>query len=312
MRRRANRRREVKLSCFNYSNRGIGLNLDDDGGSHLSLRIRAVLAVILLSLTMASAQQQAPSTNPNEVYVKGRLVSHSWRNGRIYVPTHQLQPLLNLGSEMPDMDLLKALEEKGDYLWSLSAGRFEAKPDPSAYSQVTSDQARSQNLKAANANKPRPSASAAGIKLQYEVDEYTTDWGTKWGRVRVTNKTNAASDVCIAYCHFQDSFGRTYAEDWWPVKSLAPGESTTFEIMSGKAIEDTPITPSGENVMVYFLSQEDASKNPTSMREANKQAKTNKKKGGIKNGPSLDFNKNGARPPSTTPRSNPIGPAEGW
>jgi hypothetical protein len=267
---------------------------------------------MLTCLSQALAQQETPTSNPAEVYVKGRLVSHSWRNGRIYVPTNQLQPLLNLKSDMPDMDLLQALEQKGDYLWAVNGGRFEARPDPAAYTQVSSEQARSQNLKAANANKPRPSKSAEGIKLRYEVEEFTTEWGTKWGRVKVTNKTNAPSDVCVAYCLFQDSFGHTYAEDWWPVNSLAPGESTIFEIMSGKAIEDTPITPSGENVLVYFLSQEDASKNPTSMREATRQAKANKKRGGIKNGPTLDFSKNGARAPSTSPRSNPIGPADGW
>ena len=90
-----------------------------------------------ICLSPAYADNETPSVNPNQVVVKGRVLSHSWRNGRIWVPTSDLQPLLNITSELPSMDLLKALEGKGGYVWTITDGRFEAKLDPSKYSQAT-------------------------------------------------------------------------------------------------------------------------------------------------------------------------------
>jgi hypothetical protein len=98
-------------------------------------RLSAALA-LLFCLTSAQAQNETPTINPSAVVIKGRVVSHSWRDGRIWVPTSDLQPLLNMGSEYPSMDLLKALEQKGGYLWSMVDGRFEARPDPANYSQA--------------------------------------------------------------------------------------------------------------------------------------------------------------------------------
>lgn len=105
-------------------------------------KILAALA-IPLCLTTAQAQRETPTANPSVVVVKGRTVNHSWRDGRIWVPTSELQPLLNISSELPSMDLLKALEEKGGYLWTTVNGRFEAKPDPANYAQSVSTGASS-------------------------------------------------------------------------------------------------------------------------------------------------------------------------
>lgn len=99
-------------------------------------RILAALATVVY-LSPAFANNETPTANPSVVVVKGRTVSHSWRDGRIWVPTSDLQPLLNMTSELPSMDLLKALEAKGGYIWTIVDGRFEAKPDPSKYAQAT-------------------------------------------------------------------------------------------------------------------------------------------------------------------------------
>lgn len=72
-----------------------------------------VAVALTLTLLTAATAQEVPTSNPTEVWVKGRKVDHSWRNGRIWVPTTELQPLLNMNSELPSMDLLKSLEEKG-------------------------------------------------------------------------------------------------------------------------------------------------------------------------------------------------------
>lgn len=103
----------------------------------MNLKKLVAASVIFLGMTVAYAQNEAPAENPSAVMVKGRLVSHSWRNGRIWVPTSDLQPLLNMSSEHQSMDLLKALEEKGGYVWTVVDGRFEAKLDPSKFSQAS-------------------------------------------------------------------------------------------------------------------------------------------------------------------------------
>lgn len=230
--------------------------------------------------------QETPESNPSEVWVKGRQVRHSWRGGRIWVATSDLKVLLNMDSEYKDMDLLKALEEKGGYVWGVTDGKFEAKRDRSQYGKADTRRARAANRRISRATKRRPSkrekAKSKDLGLKYEVVEIDTDWGYKWGAVKVTNVGSRRSDVCKAFCEFQDGFGRTYAEDWWPVKSLQPGESVTFPIASGKRVEETSMTPTDDNIAVYFFSQEDAAKNPTSMREARKQARKNKKSRGIK------------------------------
>ena len=94
---------------------------------------RVWLMVLSLLLSVSVLAQEAPSSNPVEVWVKGRKVDHSWRDGRIWVPTTDLQPLLNITSDYPSMDLIEALEQRGDYLWTVTDGVFEAERDPSKY-----------------------------------------------------------------------------------------------------------------------------------------------------------------------------------
>lgn len=216
---------------------------------------------------------------------------------------------------MPAVDLLKALELKGGYVWTVQNGKLEARPDPTLYSATgpTGSAIKRSQSRIKNESRERPTKSTKGVGLKYEVEEFETEWGYKWAKVKVSNVSKNVSDVCTAYCHFQDSFGRTYAEDWWPVGQLQPGESTVFEITSGKEMADTPITPSAENVMVYFFSEQDAGKNPRTMKEAKSQARANKKRGGLK-GPTLDFRRNAPfqnTGPGSQP-SNPTGSPRGW
>lgn len=268
-----------------------------------------LLGLLLIGLLAATAlSQEVPAQNPDEVWVKGRRVYHSWQNGRIMVDTEVLQPLLGIGSEFRQMDLVETLEKRGDYVWSVSDGKFEAKRDRSQYSVGTDTRrARAQNRRAqqsASYSKPtqRDKKSSEGLGLKYEVVEIDTEWGYKWGAVRVTNESGQPTQPCIAYCEFQDGFGRTYAEDWWPVRGLEPGESQQFEISSGTETRDTSITPTSNNIAVYFMAEGSAS-NPKSRREAMEQARKNKKNRGMKR-VKLDLNKNEVRPQN---QSNGIG-----
>ncbi len=254
------------------------------------MKIKLISLLLLFAMVGAVLAQEVPTENPSEVWVKGRKLDHGWKDGRIVVNTQDLYPLLGIKSDLPRIDLLSALDEKGGYVWTVEGGKFEAVRDRSLYREADSSVARRQNRTAArNAQYRKPSKSKSkDIGLKYQVIEVDTDWGYRWGAVKVTNTLDTPSDVCTAYCHFQDGFGRTYAEDWWPIRSLQPGESMVFEISSGTRSEDTSITPTSDNVAVYFFSNEDVTKNPKSMNEARARARKNKTRN---SNSTLDFNR---------------------
>ena len=260
------------------------------------------LALAILFTFIAAGSQELPTENPSEVWVKGRKVRHSWVGGRVFIETVDAQALLRVSSELKTVDLVEALEEAGGYEWSVTNGKFEAKRDASQYATHSpatrpSDRRFSNGTKAkyagtgdgAKTQQPRPIKGYApattsnngqetkGFGLTYEVVEIDTEWGYKWGAVRVTNSSSQVSDPCVAYCEFQDGFGRTYSEDWWPVKSLQPGEQLVFEISSGVETKDTSITPTGDNIAVYFMAKKGDPRNAKSRKEAMQQAKQNKK-----------------------------------
>lgn len=241
-----------------------------------------VAVALTLTLLTAATAQEVPTSNPTEVWVKGRKVDHSWRNGRIWVPTTELQPLLNMNSELPSMDLLKSLEEKGGYVWQVTNGKFEAKPDPSRYSQTANSDARARNAgvqqqaemdKEINAQE----AALAPGKLYYSVGEFVAETGFVRAFIKVTNDGPNPSDSTEMICHFTDGFGKPYAQDTATIPKLAPGESQVFEIFSLVKEEDTSIKPTKDNVTCYFKNLENPSLNPKTKLEERKQAKERKR-----------------------------------
>lgn len=215
-----------------------------------SPRVRFLCALLFFVLAVPLwAQQQAPTSNPSEVIVKGRRVSHSWRAGRIWVPTSELQPLLNLQPESSDVDLIKALEAKGGYLWEMRGGQFQAYRDPAQHvasspgGATPSVAGRSQPGAA-----PSRVASANSGRLSYRVQQFTADTGYVRAYIQVINNGPGESDPSQMICQFQDGFGKTYAVDKRPVPVLAPGESQVFEIFSMFEEKDTSMTVTRDNV----------------------------------------------------------------
>lgn len=221
---------------------------------------------------MSLAQNQAPSSNPNEVFVKGRKVSHSWRNGRIWVPTSELQPLLNLESPGREVDLLDALQQKGGYLWQVVDGRFEARLDPSKFST---------GRPAARAHQPTTATRQANGeqtgKLFYSVREFTADTGFVRAYIAVTNDGPNDSDPTRMVCQFTDGFGKPYAEDEVVLPAMAPGASEVYEIFSMVLEQDTSMKPTADNVTCYFHSLTNPAGDPSTRVEWRKQARERKR-----------------------------------
>jgi hypothetical protein len=229
------------------------------------------LATVVLLLGVAVTAQQLPSTNPDEVWVKGRIVGHSWRDGRIWVPTAELQPLLDVSSEMPSMDLIKTLEEKGGYIWNVEGGVFQALRDPANYStggrsaQVTTQGGARTQRQPATASRQAP-ATSGGVKkaqpnqLTALVQKFVaeeTGYVRAW--VMVTNSGAQLSDPSLMIVEFQDAYHYAWGHDEKAVPALNPGESQVYECFSMvpdevKNVEGVQRTMNGDQVVCKFRS----------------------------------------------------------
>ncbi len=242
-----------------------------------------VLSLVLLTSPLL-AQSEAPTRNPAEVVVKGRRVSHSWRAGRIWVPSSELQPLLNLKPESLDLDLLKALEAKGGYLWEMRGDTFHAFRDPAQHVSGTGGGGAPVRTHGATSAAGVSSSSAQAGRLSYRVQQFTADTGYVRAYIQVINNGPGASDPSQMVCQFQDGFGKTFAVDRRSVASLAPGDSQVFEIFSMFEEKDTSMTVTRDNVAVNFFSLSNPNANPTTRKEMRKQQRQGKERRG------LDFN----------------------
>lgn len=204
--------------------------------------------------------QEVPTENPREVWVKGRLLGHSWRDGRIWVPTGELQPLLNLSSDFPSLDLLKALEEKGGYLWSVENGVFRASPDPSLYSASTGATRARQASPTTGPGAQSRGKGGAKNQLTAEVQKFVaeeTGYVRAW--VRVTNSGTQPNDPSLMIVEFQDNLHYAWAKDEKAVPSLNPGESEIYECFSMvpdevKNVDGVQRTINGDQVVCKFRS----------------------------------------------------------
>lgn len=187
--------------------------------------------------------QELPTENPREVWVKGRKLSHSWRDGRIFVPTVEIGPLLNIESEYRSVDLVKALEKKGGYLFSVENGVFQAVRDRSQYSSnYSAAKARAHNRREDRrmARVARRKAEEASLpQLKHQVQKFVAETGFVRAYIRVTNVGGSASAPHKLIADFTDGYGKAFARDTTVVSSLQPGEHQDFELFSMIRDEET-------------------------------------------------------------------------
>ena len=219
------------------------------------------LITLILLCTVALAQD-LPSQNPNEVWVKGRLVPHSWRDGRIFVSTSLIGPLLNVESESRSIDLIRALEEKGGYQYKVVDGRFEAVRDRTRYSQQqVNPNARAQNRRYAKAyeqhTQRQRAEQASQPQLTHKVPRFVAETGFVRAYIRVFNKGGGPSDPVTLVADFTDGYGKPFAQDTTVIPSLQPGEQIDVELFSMIRDEETIAngvirTVNNEKVKVSF------------------------------------------------------------
>lgn len=236
------------------------------------------LALVFLFLAGAVGAQELPTENPREVWVKGRQVRHSWKDGRIFIDTLDAQTLLQIESDYRQVDLIKALEERGDYVWVVTDGKFKATRDSSKYSvnanPAQASRSNAQSAATANARLQQKQAEKMEPQLVYHVQRFTADTGYVRAYITIGNVGGSSSDPSTVPCQFQDGFGKTYAEHKSVIPSLQPGERYQIEAFSMVEVEDTSITPTADDVAVNFFSD---GKGPSSINEARKEARARKR-----------------------------------
>lgn len=220
------------------------------------------LFIIILLLSLATVAQEPPESNPKEVWVKGRLVNHSWKDGRIFVSAQEIGPLLNIQPELPAVDLLQALKDKGGYTFRIVDGKFEAIRDRSQYAEYQGGQnAQSQNQRYNQAynqyQRDKKEVEASQPKLTHQVERFVAETGFVRAFIRVTNQGGGPSPVVMLVADFCDGYGKAFAQDTKPIPALAPGEHVDVEVFSmirdGETIVNGVVrTVNNEKVRVTF------------------------------------------------------------
>ena len=217
---------------------------------------------IILLLTIVTSAQEVPTSNPSEVWVKGRLVPHGWRDGRIFVPSTQIGPLLNIQPELPSVDLIEALDAKGGYVYRVVEGRFEAVRDRSGYADYQGSQrAQSQNQRYNRAyaeyKDEKEQQEATQPKLVHEVQRFVAETGYVRAFVRVMNQGGGPSEAVLMVADLTDGYGKAFARDTKPIPTLKPGEYIDVEVFSMVEDDETVVngvvrTINSEKVRVTF------------------------------------------------------------
>ena len=252
----------------------------------MPLKRLLIAGLAILWLSAVAQAQELPKNNPAEVWVKGRKVSHSWRDGRIFVATSDLKYLLGTKSDFPQVDLIKALQAKGGYTWRIKDGKFTAqKPIAKAANSATSafnaEEARRNNaefLRRQNENRERERAEEAARPapqgyLVYSVQIEQLEWDFYYIHIAVKNEAKVISDEHRASYHIPASYQNRAGELTQIIPPLAPGQVFPFEPIP--YANDQP--PAVYVIDMNFFNLVNGRDDPKSRWDKRKQARKRKK-----------------------------------
>lgn len=245
----------------------------------LRLSLFAILGFLLLSLPVWP--QELPTKNPQEVWVKGRKVSHSWRDGRILVATSDLRYLLGTQSDFPQVDLLKALEENGDYTWKIEGQKFVAKRKTPKATNFDPEVARRRNAEYVRRSQEiRERARAEELarpapqgNLVYSVEIEPVDFDFYVIHLFVKNDSSAVSHEHSAVYSIPASYQNPSLELQQVIPPLAPGQIFPFQPIPFE--NDVP--PAVYLINMNFFNLVNDRDDPKSRWDLRKQARSRKR-----------------------------------
>lgn len=207
------------------------------------MRCSIIIVLIALVLTAPGAAQKIPQENPDSVRVKGRLLSHSWRDGRIWVSTRALAPLLNIKRDSLSLDLIEELDKKGGYEYSIVDGAFSAKKTRKAYSPEAPTARKNSPL---TAYYHREFTPAAGDRtyIKVSVTEARRDEsGNLYASVKAENRSKFyRSAECELLFFFLDNERNVIAMQSEFLKSLSKKDTYEFDVWAEpRETFDTPL-----------------------------------------------------------------------
>lgn len=200
------------------------------------MKLKAFLAGLVVATVLASvAAGEFEWPREGTVKLNNRIIAVSWRDGR---------PIAQRREVFRDL----RLPREGDEDIDLVAELAKHKTKISQKGEVI-DVLVVQEL-AGVSNTPAAGSQAAQFKAEFEKQQYDkkmapklvvvssnvfidTDTDYIHGKGTIQNQGGSPSDWCWAMGNFVDWYGHPFAKpDPWPLRSLAPGESKTFEFWS--------------------------------------------------------------------------------
>jgi len=192
------------------------------------------IAFFLTGLMAVSAWAfEWPSDAPL-VRLNNRNIAVSWRNGKPMAQRSEVFQVLRIAREGdPDVDLIEELakhktkiEQRPDGTIDISVIKELASLPNSSGGQAA--QFRAEFEAQQHAKKMAPKLVVIATRTFIDPD---TDYIHAVGTIQ--NQGGSASSPCWAMGNFVDWYGHPFAKpDPWPLRSLAPGQSHTFEFFS--------------------------------------------------------------------------------
>jgi hypothetical protein len=192
----------------------------------------AGLAVTFLLAVASAGEFEWP--REGTVKLNNRIIAVSWRDGRPIAQRREVFRDLRLPKEgEEDVDLVAELAklktkitQKGELIDVLVVQELTGSRTPATGGQAA--QFKAEFEKAQYDKKMAPKLVVVQSNVFIDTD---TDF--IHGKGTIQNQGGSASDWCWAMGNFVDWYGHPFAKpDPWPLRSLAPGESKSFEFWS--------------------------------------------------------------------------------
>ena len=191
---------------------------------------RLWLALVLMT-TLSWGEFTWP-TQSTPVIIADQAVTVDWREGRPFVCRSQVARLLKMPEEGEEqIDLIQACEQQQARIRQKADGTIDILV-PTFVQARRGDSQQARRFKAElNADRRAKALQPKLVVVQSNTFIADTEFIRAVGTVQ--NQGGSPSDPCWVVGHFVDWYGKPFTKpDPWPLRSLQPGQSASFEFFS--------------------------------------------------------------------------------
>jgi len=166
------------------------------------------------------------------VIIADQAVTVDWREGRPFVYRSQVARLLKMSEEGDELiDLIQACQQQNARVRQKADGTIDILV-PTFMQARQGDSRQAQRFKAElNADRRARALEPRLVVVQSNTFIADTEFIRAVGTVQ--NQGGSPSEPCWVVGHFVDWYGKPFTKpDPWPLRSLQPGQSASFEFFS--------------------------------------------------------------------------------